>query len=106
MKIKYTSIKYELTDLQKNWLDTLRKLLDPISHRRTGRSFVMAIVFIELALENAGGWVTVFDHYNDYIKAKEHLINTIRHILRQDKKIKAEYRRDAFRIVRKRRFTE
>jgi hypothetical protein len=43
--------------------DALMWLLDPREHRRTGRSYTLAVVYINLAMKYPGEWITVCDHF-------------------------------------------
>lgn len=43
--------------------DTLEWLLDPIEHRREGRSFALACAYIKIAVKHKGMWIEFRDHF-------------------------------------------
>lgn len=55
----------KLSEEQKKYHEAVKWLLDPVGNRARGRTFLMAMVFIELAIEDRGRWVTFFDHFPD-----------------------------------------
>lgn len=52
-----------LTVDQEKHIESIRWLING-ANRRQGKSFLLAIVFIEKAVENIGEEITVFDHFN------------------------------------------
>lgn len=59
---KYFEILSKLTDTQLAYLPAVEWLLDNDSHRRTGRSALMATAFLRCALRYPGRWIKVSDH--------------------------------------------
>jgi hypothetical protein len=54
-------------DIQKQHKEAIKWLLDPkLNHKAKGRTFLMAACFIELAIENPGKAIHLFDHDPSY----------------------------------------
>ena len=80
-------------------LESIMWLLDPNGGRRTGRSYTMAVAYINIAMSYAGEWIIVRDHYPSY-QADEMLLSMIRNWIQKEMpKIKVEFKRDCFRIM-------
>lgn len=54
-----------LTQTQLNAFEALKWLFDEHTQgrRQTGRTYLMAVVYISLALDHIGEWIAVRDHY-------------------------------------------
>jgi len=89
----------KLTEFQKKHFPTIKWLVDDT--RQTGKSYLLALAFVEKALEFRGVWVYVFDHY-PIQQGREHLLSIVRNILGSempnDIAEKVEFKRDSFRI--------
>lgn len=91
-------MKIELSKLQQKHFDSLKWLVS--DSRRDGKTYLLAIVFIQKAISKQGEWVRPFDHYPE-IHGLENLMNLI-HGLLTDKEnftFDSEFKRDEFRIV-------
>lgn len=65
---------------QRQYLGAIEWLLDFNMNPRQGRTFVMAIAFIKMAMRHPGQAVRVFDHHPSYM-ATENVMRTIYNIL-------------------------
>jgi hypothetical protein len=68
-----------LTPIQKKYHNAFKWLVGkntPIT-MATGRSFLLAVVFIEDALEHRGQWVTPFDNVPNHLILRDELMKTI-----------------------------
>jgi len=71
--------KYRIDHLrpeQRIRYEEVKWLLDDINNRQTGRSYLMALAFIEIAAENPGKWIRCFDHYGNFV-SNRYMIETI-----------------------------
>jgi len=67
MKIeKILNIK--LTEYQRKYFRGIKWLLDADSNLGYGRTFLMAIIYIDLALKYPNKWIYVSDHHSSLIK--------------------------------------
>jgi len=92
-------IKIKLTKEQKKHLETIRWLVDFNENIAEGRSFLLAIAFIEMAIKYKNRWIQVFDHFPAK-QATDRLLFTIKNIISQDKKLleRTEFRQREFKI--------
>lgn len=68
---------FKLTDNQAEQFKVLQWLIsDDEKDRITGRTTLLAMAFMQKALDNRGTWVTVFDHYPDRY-SEDRMIHTI-----------------------------
>jgi hypothetical protein len=56
----------KLTLTQKQHIQSIRWLLDPTEHIGEGRSKLLAITFIEMAIRNPNGCICVYDHFQGH----------------------------------------
>lgn len=52
----------------------------------TGRSFLMAVVFIGLALERRNHWIIVFDHF-PFFMGRRNILNTIMILIKRNARL-------------------
>jgi len=71
-------VSFELTETQRKNYSAIEWLLGdgPVG---SGRTSLMALVFIRKAMMNLGSWVTVFDHYPSRHN-KQHFYAAIRNV--------------------------
>ncbi len=91
-------MKIELTKKQKEHYKSVEWLLNDESYRREGRSYLMAVCFIQRALRNRGCWVKVFDHFSRHPMTTRFLLDTVVEIVKNDEGIyeKLEVRQSGF----------
>lgn len=87
-----------LTKLQVKYLPAISWLVKD-GNRGQGRTFLLAVAFIQEAIET-GGIVRVFDHYPDPVSVRQNLMPLIKNIISMDKKLlkRTEFYNDSFRI--------
>ncbi len=62
-KMPETVFGIQLTEYQKDFYPALKWLLSGSEqHARTGRTVLLAIGFLEEAINQAGTWIEIFDH--------------------------------------------
>jgi hypothetical protein len=80
-------------------LETLLWLLDPNAYRRSGRSYTMAVAYVNIAMKYPGQWIYVRDHYPNHM-ADTFLLGTIKRWCRENlKKTPVEFKYNEFRIL-------
>lgn len=62
-------------------LDVMKWMLNPLAHRGEGRSHVLMLAYINLAMEYPGTWLTVRDHYPNHL-ADHFLLKNIQHFVK------------------------
>lgn len=75
-----------LNATMKEYSPVIEWLLDPYSYTATGRSYIMARVFVELGLKHLGKPIYAFDHFPIGM-TQEHMIRTVERLLRQDERV-------------------
>lgn len=65
----------ELTETQRKGVQFLLEFYDIDIHKATGRSFMQAIVLIELAILHPGRYIHVIDHAMPLLGDREHIKN-------------------------------
>jgi len=71
----------KITKLQNEHYNSIKWLLDGNNGRRIGKSSLMALVFIEIALKNRGQWIEVYDHFPTFM-AKNLMIQKIKDLIK------------------------
>ena len=85
-----------LQSIQKEHLNSIRWLIG--SGRGSGRSFLLAWVFIEYAISNCGVWVRVWDHHDSH-RSRHWVLQSVRYILRNSRlRNQVSYKEDSFMI--------
>ena len=80
-------------------LDVLQWLFDPVGNRATGRSYTMAIAYINLSCSSSQ-WITVRDHFPTQ-QADDCLMDMIKNICKkQFPEIRFQFKRNEFRVAR------
>jgi len=81
------------------WL--LDDWLDPINlnNRATGRSFLMAVIFIRMAQKSPGRWIEIFDHFPHPRNRKFMLDSVSRLAQKENLKFEIKLTTNSFRIV-------
>jgi len=99
-----SKLRFQLTEQQKQYLPVVEWLLDFHTNRATGRSYLMAVAFIRMALRHLGTPVRVFDHHPT-LRASRHVLQIIKDILAQDEELfkRCEFWADGFVIHEQRR---
>ena len=92
-------MKINLTKEQRKHLKTIDWLLDFHKNIGMGRSYLMAVGFIKMALRHQGMWIDIFDHFPT-LQAKERLLVTIKGLISADKKLleRTEFKQGSFKI--------
>jgi len=80
----FSYVKMELTEDQKHRYETVEWLLDRHSNLGTGRTTLMAIAIINIAIKHPGQRIDIFDHV-DAIFAQRYMVNVIQNILSENK---------------------
>ena len=88
---------YKLTKEQSKHLESIEWLIS--DQRAVGKSFLLALAFIDKAVNNRGMLIRVFDHFPER-QATIRLLCTIENIISQDKKLleRTEFEQNGFRI--------
>ena len=70
---------FNLTEQQEKYKDAITWLIDNDANRATGRSYLMACVFIESAIKYPGKEIEIFDHGIFYAQhvSKKHMLKII-----------------------------
>ena len=77
MKIKLP----ELTELQKEYLPAIEWLVDDTQrYALEGRTFILAYVYIKMALEKQGKWIKINDHW-PFLQGRDHLMQMIHRMI-------------------------
>lgn len=85
----YNSVKWLLTDGPH---EKREELPAPVQrHRQTGRSTLMAIIFIEEAMERPGKPIRIFDHYDNKVSHK-YMVERIKKLLSEDKSFAKQFK--------------
>ena len=75
----------KLSKDQEKYYDAIKWLLDPLN-RAMGRSYLLAAVYIELAIHYAGATIEICDHHPTRM-ADENLMVLIKSIVSKDKEL-------------------
>lgn len=96
---KEIKIDISLTEEQRKHLKTIDWLLDFNENVATGRSYLLAIGFIRMAIKYPDRWIKVFDHFPTQ-QANERLLLTIKQIISEDTGMikRAEFKQNEFRF--------
>jgi len=78
---KQDAFKIVLSPKQKEYLPALEWLFLGAGNRGEGRTFLMAYVFIQKALNNPGKEIKVFDHTQDGFRNDREMLWTIEFLL-------------------------
>lgn len=83
-------MKIKLNSVQKNHYESIKWLLDSDKNVGNGRSFLMAVTFLKIAIENPGKEVQVFDHvgYIPVTRSREMILSMINEIIQKDDSLK------------------
>lgn len=73
----------KLTPLQLKHYDSLQWLLNP-DNRGQGRTYLMAIVWLNMAHSKPGVWIEVYDHIPYSARATSNLVYVLKDILEAD----------------------
>ncbi len=90
-------MEIELTKPQLKYLDAIRWLLEGHTNFGSGRTFLMAVVFIEMALASPGRKVYVFDNGLPLNRC-EFVLNTVKAILPKEILKKTKFGKNWFSI--------
>jgi len=69
-----------LTKTQKKHKEAVKWLVDYMCNRGAGRSYLLAVCFMEMAIEHQGMWIRVWDNFVDDHQRKfmlDHIIKVI-----------------------------
>lgn len=79
-------------------LQAAQWLFDPIGNRRTGRSYLLSLAYINLSLKYPGVWIRFRDHHFSHIS--DQIVGGYIHAhAKKLKKMKFEFKIDQFRLV-------
>ena len=74
----------ELTPIQLKAKEVLEWLVDTNwRSKATGKTFLLAICFIELAIKNRGTWINVWDHGAWHPRKEEFMLRYIENVLKE-----------------------
>lgn len=76
---------FELTTTQEEHLKAVKWLLDCNCFRASGRSYLMAVVFIDMAMRYPGQKICIYDHF-PAVQAKERILRLIKNIITSELK--------------------
>lgn len=95
----YVAFKVNLSKHQSKYLEAVDWLLDNNANRASGRSYLMAVVFIGCALRHPNTEIIVFDHWPFEI-AHRQMLRLIKNLLSQDEELlkRTEFKQKSFRI--------
>ena len=89
----------KLSKKQEKYAEAFEWMLNDYDYRQEGRSYLMAVCFIKMALDNPNHWIRVFDHWPP-ITGRNNLMSLVDSIVSQNNFPHKTYERgrDRFRF--------
>jgi hypothetical protein len=99
-KNKGKILKIKLSKLQNRYLPAIRWLINYDMYNASGRTFLLAVVFLERAFHRFNEWVYVMDHYHSYQSLRHSIIPTIENLAKDlNLKIEISVIESKFRLI-------